>query len=795
MFTGWYFVRLAGLVTPVRLRRASLTLVLLLSGALSVHAQSAAAVEAANKAVLHEPEFQQSLKLLGIATDMPWPSQSSAYGQSTPLGLFLGQSLAAAAQKVGLISQAAGLWNQLETRLENETAQCNFCDAKQEELSAFIRFRIDPKGGEPVDDAIASRDALVDQLVVDAPILHNRWKDKKVAADEASSFVMNYCARGHWSQPACKMDTIHLEAEHEKTWSTCFEKNDWVQNASRRKAYEACMLATDLVAKACAPLRNQMSFASGCPSLSVWYWDVYPLLHYTDRWYADIKKVDATNAHIAKANADPNHLEIAGEVAAGEPMHVALLEPVAVPATREVATMVPVQLENPVLGLMSRVGGTGNNGIWVPAGTRMQLAVRLTAAPNNNGDVLELTLPGADKPIDYLFDGSPAAGAVVFPAHSSLSFGATRIDATQTMSSTEFQARLAARKTYDDSSSTAGSSPFITRPILAGSEIQATLQQPIVVRDVHSDRDFPAKLMMNMMLPGFSHRDDAIQLPRGTDVYLKVVDQPTEPAGFHYVFLSVDYLMWKGKKVPVRSTTQRAVYQVPPRSVHVPGLENRVLWSSGSNQSFSVVNQVEVPTGKPGATELASPAALPQDATQATIPPGLVDHSPDTQAPVVIHRRVAAPPQTTPSQTTPLQIAAPRAPTAPTSPSQPTPAGIYTGHFRCGFEKFDLRLTVTEAGPGALTATFDYSPLFPPDQQRFIFDLAGNADASHRFQLTPVRWETGHPPQDQMFAMKGTWDPESRQLQGKFSNVFCGSFHLTSSGPAVNTQPLNGTQP
>jgi hypothetical protein len=116
------------------------------------------------------------------------------------------------------------------------------------------------------------------------------------------------------------------------------------------------------------------------------------------------------------------------------------------------------------------------------------------------------------------------------------------------------------------------------------------------------------------------------------------------------------------------------------------------------------------------------------------------------------------------------------------SPSQVPLAGVYTGTFRCGAEVFNLRFTLTEGTAGALTATFDYSPLVPPTTQRFVFDMSGRLIAPNLFQLNPVRWETSHPRRYKMVAMAGTWNPETRQIDGQLSIPACGSFRLTSAG-------------
>jgi hypothetical protein len=121
-------------------------------------------------------------------------------------------------------------------------------------------------------------------------------------------------------------------------------------------------------------------------------------------------------------------------------------------------------------------------------------------------------------------------------------------------------------------------------------------------------------------------------------------------------------------------------------------------------------------------------------------------------------------------------------PVVPPPAAQAPFAGLYTGKFRCGPAFFNLRFTLTDAGAGVLNATFDYSPVFPPTTQRFIFDMSGRLIVPYWFQLAPVRWETGHPPQYQMAGMTGTWDPKTHRIEARLSIPACGGFRLNSIG-------------
>ena len=704
--------------------------------------------DAAKMAIPNEPEVQEAMQVLQAA-------------RTTNGG---------ALQDIRALQQARQLFDQLEHRLNSEAVTCNFCATKQDELSEYIRERMEIQTGMGAPLMGGSMDTIFLKKIFGVrPFDTTRWDDIHVAAREVGGFLSSCGARpGGWKLAACKMDDVHLAAAHENAWAKCFQEHDWVMDSSRRIAYEACMKESDPLFQACG------SAAYSCADFFVHYYDVEELRHYHDRWEGELRRVRELNDRIANANADPNHLEVAGEVYAGEPLHVTLLEPVLVPASTEAETTISVQLENPIEALMGRVGGTGNTGIWKPARTGMEMHAKLTTAPGNNGGILQLSIVGASEPLNYQLNGLPRAGTVIFPARSSLSFATQHSQSTQTMSATELQDRITARKSYVESYRAAGIPPYLTRPILAGSEIQAILQEPIDVNGVHAVRDFHAKLMFNMMLPRFTsgNRSDAIMLPRGADVYLKTTDQQSEISNYHYAVLSVDYVVWNGERVSVRSTEQRMEFPVAPRSVHVPNAGSRVLWPSGANQLFRIVNQVEVPTGNAGGPSLAVASGPASDAT----------------------------PNITPANNEYETIVTPVIPPAEQNARAPEPkqtlAGVYVGRFRCGLGSFDLRLTVTEADAGALAAIFDYSPLGAPGQQRFIFDLAGKEETSlHRFQLTPTRWESGHPPQYQMVGMEGTWDQKTRALDGKFSNVFCGGFHLSSSGPPPNTPASSRSRP
>jgi len=707
--------------------------------------------DAAERAILSEIEYQQALQILRAA-----PTNGGAL------------------QDMRALQQARMLMDQLEYKLNSRAVARNFRASEQDELSEYIRERMELQTGMSAPLVMGGMDTtLLKKILGVAPLNSTRWDDIKVASKEAGGFLSGCGTRTRgWNLAGCKMDDVHLAAAHENAWAKCFQEHDWVKDSSRRTAFEACMKESDPMFQACG--YSNLSGAYSCPDFFVHYYDVENLRNYRDRWEGELRRVRELNDRIAKANADPNHLEVAGEVAAGEPLHVTLLEPVVVPASTEAETTIPVQLENPIVALIGRVGGTGNFGIWQPARTKMEMHAKLTTAPGNNGGLLQLSIVGAGEPLNYQLNGLPSAGTVIFPAEASLSFATKQSQSTQTMSTAEFQERIAARKSYEESYRAAGIPPYVTRPILAGSEIQAILQEPVDVKGVLARKDFHAKLMINMMLPRFTNgnRNDAIVLPRGTDLYLKVTDQQSNISNYHYALLSVDYVVWNGQKVPVRSSEQRTDFQVAPRSVRAPNAGDRVLWPSGANQLFRIVNQVEVPTGNAAGPSLAAASGPPSGAAPNITPAN--NERETSMTPVIPPAEQNA-----------------RAP----EPTQ-TLAGVYVGRFRCGLESFDLRLTVIEADTGALTAIFDYSPLVPPMQQRFIFDLAGKEEiSSHRFQLAPVRWESSHPPQYQMVGMKGTWDPRTRELDGRFSNVFCGGFHLLSSGPPPNTPASTRSRP
>jgi hypothetical protein len=131
------------------------------------------------------------------------------------------------------------------------------------------------------------------------------------------------------------------------------------------------------------------------------------------------------------------------------------------------------------------------------------------------------------------------------------------------------------------------------RPILAGSRIQTVLLEPITVAAIQSGQRFHARLNTDMELPrGMNLRSDALQLKRGTDVYLKVVDPNPSAIGGHNARLEVDFVVFNGQQIPLKVAAgplDFATYRPGARVRPLPDLR-----PLGSTTWWDVTEQAEV---------------------------------------------------------------------------------------------------------------------------------------------------------------------------------------------------------
>jgi hypothetical protein len=508
------------------------------------------------------------------------------------------------------LRQMSDLLDSLEDRLNGETRECNFCAAKQDELSELIRQRMATQSMGA--NALGSRAGFMMSLVGMTPEAP-RWTNIGLARSEASSALKEHCARFHGPQEEyCNRDgDTRLAGEHENAWAKCFNTHNWVEQSSERRAYETCMSATDAFTKLCERDRLASPPLTSCPYFTVAYSDVNHLHFYHDRW-----------------DTDPTRLGATSVVVSNQPAHVTLLEPVIVPVmpdSRSPGFRITVRgrLENALEGeyssglnpstraasvLNPTVGeGLAGRVELIPAGTEVSVMARLSAHSGDkaNGGLLELSfdnnrpeedhrgqlklLPVNSLPI-FRSIPWPAAGAVLLAANSSVSF-ATQTGCCYSMSVAEFRKRAAAH----------AASPATTlssRVILPGSRMQTVLMEPITVKGIQSGKHFHAQLNVDMSQPYgssprtdalLSRRTDALVVPRGTDVYLKITDQGRNSAG-----LVIDYIVLNGQQVPVTTDAWPLQFGIPdPNPRAAPAVDVQPV---GHTAWFDIMEQVEVST-------------------------------------------------------------------------------------------------------------------------------------------------------------------------------------------------------
>jgi hypothetical protein len=221
------------------------------------------AVARARAALNNEPEAREIQKIGAEArnegADPNHPGQRSAVG--------------AAVGGAVDIRQMNSLMDQLEHRLDVEARQCHFCSDKQEELSELIRERMALVSSSA--QALGhDRAPLIMRVMGVTPTEPTRWSDVQIALREPADAWRSHC--GHPGTPdkfcAGGNRVLHLAEEHEKAWADCFNKNDWVETGSKRRAYEACMSATDPIVQMWE--LDHKSGTGSAPYTDVWYMDV-----------------------------------------------------------------------------------------------------------------------------------------------------------------------------------------------------------------------------------------------------------------------------------------------------------------------------------------------------------------------------------------------------------------------------------------------------------------------------------------------------------------------------------------
>ena len=552
----------------------------------------------AQRALDTEPEMKQIQALAGSLRNQQELPNGDPRKQS-PVGT--------AITSTATLREMNVLLDHLENRLNDETRECGFCAAKQDELSELIRQRT---ASQSMLASIIGGDraAIMMRLAGMTPD-SSRWTDIRIALGEAASALRAHCARFHGPEEAyCSANgALRLAGEHENAWATCFNTHNWVEQSSERRAYEACMSATDAFTKLCERDR-QASPPLSCPYFTVNSSDVTRLHFYNDRWITDPARLPATAMLVSN-----------------QPAHVTLLEPVIAPAMPSsgasgFSITVRGRLDNALegeysaglnptttnIGVISPAASEGLAGRveLIPAGTEIPVTVRLSAAAGNraNGGVLDLQIVTERLGEDHSGRLSsqivsrsiawPAVGAVLLPPNSPVSF-TTQCGCPYPMSVAEFRKRAA---THAASASTKPAT-LSSRVIPEGSRMQTVLMEPITVEGIQSGKHFHAKLNADMTVPnGTPRRADVLILPRGTDVYLKI----TDPRGARFEYkggnmagLVIDYVVFDGRQVPVTTDAWPLQFGIPaPNSRrNVPAVDVQPV---GHTAWFDIIEQAEV---------------------------------------------------------------------------------------------------------------------------------------------------------------------------------------------------------
>ena len=251
------------------------------TAAATAAAESAAAAKArvkqsaARQALANEPEVRQangtSDNYQGTANlpngDERKPSQSGMALQ----GFFT-------------VSRIQASLDRLEIRLDDEARACKFCASKQDELSELVSERVELQ--ETVAH-ISTQTGTAGQDLLALSSAPTRWQDPHIALSEATVYLREHCQRfKDMPEEFCqaKDGDLKLAGAHEKTWARCFRANNWVEESSKRIAYEDCLKASDPFTKLCETGREASPPERTCPPIRVGSADVDHLLYYSDRW-------------------------------------------------------------------------------------------------------------------------------------------------------------------------------------------------------------------------------------------------------------------------------------------------------------------------------------------------------------------------------------------------------------------------------------------------------------------------------------------------------------------------------
>jgi hypothetical protein len=206
----------------------------------------------------------------------------------------------------------------------------------------------------------------------------------------------------------------------------------------------------------------------------------------------------------------------------------------------------------------------------------------------------------------------PSAGTVLLAANTPLSF-ATQCGCPYMMSISEFRKRAAAR-------AAAPAGPALARVIPMNSRLAIVLLEPVTVSGIQAGQRFHAQLSADMELPyGLADRGDALQLRRGTDVYLKVLDTNYVLFGQRQAKLSVDYALLNGVHIALKTDEWTLPYSLPTANRTGRVQPTEPVWPTGHAVGLSVLEQTDVPAAALGSE--GTPAYQTAGPTVGVAPP------------------------------------------------------------------------------------------------------------------------------------------------------------------------------
>lgn len=310
-------------------------------------------------------------------------------------------------------------------------------------------------------------------------------------------------------------------------------------------------------------------------------------------------------------------------------MHLRFTNAVTAPMPLEDVQDIRAHLESPVLGTVS---GSTRKAVVLPSDIDVNLDVKLSSADAQrtnarlhlrvmtaNVDPAEGRRRFGSAEVIHDFVGWPKPGEVLIPAGATLSmpfFGGSKQMGQADLAATDPNANRA-----DNS--------YPSRPILP-SLLPIALDQAIDVTNIASNKLFHGQLTQDMLfqqtqtpLPA-----GAINLTKGTEVYVRSYEpDPSAPLG-HIAIWSIDFVVVDGKRIPVKGLEERTAF-TPGALAFSPDGKRKipmVLWPLGQTRKLNIVEQQEVssngttlwtyPTTPDSAPASAAPAS-----TQSTPPP------------------------------------------------------------------------------------------------------------------------------------------------------------------------------